>query len=117
VELFTIPFLGIVKAGTESPTLCRGFCRDNATRPKEYRRMDCTTRYFIFLSRNSSNCFTIFTVLIFVLAKRCFEKILPLFSYVFHPIFIPAMAALFYLFFTDSEFTSQENYLCFSLWW
>jgi hypothetical protein len=46
------------------------------------------------------------------LAKICFEKILPLFSYIFHPIFIPAVC--FTLFFTDSEFTSQENYLCFS---
>ena len=41
------------------------------------------------------------------------KKILPLFSYIFHPIFIPAMAALFYLFFTDSEFTSQEKLFVF----
>lgn len=38
------------------------------------------------------------------------KKILPFFSYLFHPIFIPVMAALFYLFFYDSYFVNQEKY-------
>ena len=37
------------------------------------------------------------------------KKILPFFSYVFHPIFIPAMATLFYFFYTETEFASQEK--------
>ncbi|MDP3681757.1 MAG: hypothetical protein Q8R22_13080 [Flavobacterium sp.] len=37
------------------------------------------------------------------------KKILPLFSYVFHPIFIPAMATLFYLYFSGADFVSQEK--------
>lgn len=38
------------------------------------------------------------------------KKILPFFSYLFHPIFIPVMATLFYLFFYDSYFVNQEKY-------
>lgn len=41
------------------------------------------------------------------------KKILPLFSYLFHPIFIPAMATLFYLFLNGSDFVSQEKLLVF----
>ena len=41
------------------------------------------------------------------------KKILPLFSYVFHPIFIPAMATLLYLFCTDASLTSQEQLFVF----
>ncbi|MGO4904809.1 hypothetical protein [Flavobacterium sp. W20_MBD1_R3] len=37
------------------------------------------------------------------------KKILPLFSYIFHPIFIPAMGTLFYLFFNGGDFMSQEK--------
>ena len=37
------------------------------------------------------------------------KKILPLFSYVFHPIFIPAMATLFYLYCNQAEFGNQEK--------
>ena len=37
------------------------------------------------------------------------KKILPLFSYVFHPIFIPVYAALFYFFLNDSYFTDTEK--------
>ncbi|MFV8391189.1 hypothetical protein [Flavobacterium sp. LB2P6] len=41
------------------------------------------------------------------------KKILPLFSYVFHPIFIPAMATLFYLYFSGGEFVNQEKLFIF----
>jgi hypothetical protein len=39
-----------------------------------------------------------------------FKKTLPFFSYVFHPIFIPVYAALFYFFFNDSYYTNLEKY-------
>jgi hypothetical protein len=39
-----------------------------------------------------------------------FRKILPFFSYLFHPIFIPVYAALFYFFVNDSYFTNPEKY-------
>lgn len=38
------------------------------------------------------------------------KKILPFFSYSFHPIFIPVYAALIYFFFNDSYFTNLEKY-------
>ena len=38
------------------------------------------------------------------------KKVLPLFSYVFHPIFIPVYATLFYLFSNNSYFLNQEKY-------
>lgn len=38
------------------------------------------------------------------------KKTLPIFSYVFHPIFIPVYAALFYFFLNDSYFTNLEKY-------
>ena len=38
------------------------------------------------------------------------KKILPFFSYLFHPIFIPVYAALFYFFWNDSYFTNPEKY-------
>lgn len=38
------------------------------------------------------------------------KKILPLFSYIFHPIFIPVFAALFYFFLNDSYYTNPEKY-------
>nr|WP_315146213.1 hypothetical protein [uncultured Flavobacterium sp.] len=38
------------------------------------------------------------------------KKILPLFSYLFHPIFIPVYAALFYFFLNDSYYTNPEKY-------
>ncbi|MFV8379786.1 hypothetical protein [Flavobacterium sp. LB3R33] len=41
------------------------------------------------------------------------KKILPLFSYVFHPIFIPAMATMFYLSLNDAEFVNQEKLFVF----
>lgn len=41
------------------------------------------------------------------------KKILPLFSYVFHPIFIPAIATLFYLSFSGADFVSQEKLFIF----
>ncbi|RTY85700.1 hypothetical protein [Flavobacterium sp. RSP15] len=41
------------------------------------------------------------------------KKTLPLFSYIFHPIFIPAMATLFFLFFNRSDFVSQEKIFIF----
>lgn len=41
------------------------------------------------------------------------KKILPLFSYIFHPIFIPAMASLFYLFFNTTVFGAEEKLFIF----
>lgn len=38
------------------------------------------------------------------------KKILPIFSYILHPIFIPVYAALFYLFYKEDAFTIQEKY-------
>jgi len=38
------------------------------------------------------------------------KKILPFFSYIFHPIFIPVYAALFYFFLNNSYFTNPEKY-------
>ena len=38
------------------------------------------------------------------------KKILPLFSYILHPIFISMYATLFYLFCKDDTFTNQEKY-------
>ena len=38
------------------------------------------------------------------------KKILPFFSYLFHPIFIPVYAALVYFFFNDSYYTNPEKY-------
>jgi hypothetical protein len=38
------------------------------------------------------------------------KKTLPLFSYVFHPVFIPVYATLFYLFSNNSYFLNQEKY-------
>jgi hypothetical protein len=38
------------------------------------------------------------------------KKILPFFSYLFHPIFIPVYAALFYFFYTDATFENKEKY-------
>ena len=39
------------------------------------------------------------------------KKILPLFSYLFHPIFIPVFGTLFYLFFTPNYFETYQKYL------
>lgn len=41
------------------------------------------------------------------------KKILPLFSYVFHPLLIPAYATLFYFFITRNFFYQHEIYLTF----
>jgi hypothetical protein len=41
---------------------------------------------------------------------KTLKKIIPFFSYVFHPIFIPVYAALFYFFWNDSYFTNPEKY-------
>ena len=41
---------------------------------------------------------------------KTLKKILPFFSYLFHPIFIPVYAALFYFFLNDSYFTNPEKY-------
>lgn len=38
------------------------------------------------------------------------KKILPIFSYIFHPIFIPVYTALYYFFFNDSYYTNPEKY-------
>ena len=39
------------------------------------------------------------------------KKIFPFFSYVFHPVFIPIYATLFYLFSNHSYFLNKEKYL------
>ncbi len=41
------------------------------------------------------------------------KKLLPFFSYIFHPIFIPVYAALFYFFCNESYFTNPEKYFAF----
>lgn len=41
------------------------------------------------------------------------KKILPVFSYVFHPMFVPVYAALVYFFYVDSSFTAIEKYYTF----
>lgn len=41
---------------------------------------------------------------------KTLKKTLPFFSYLFHPIFIPVYAALFYFFLNDSYFTTPEKY-------
>ncbi|MGO4773412.1 hypothetical protein ACEN2I_17260 [Flavobacterium sp. W22_SRS_FK3] len=38
------------------------------------------------------------------------KRILPIFSYLLHPVFISMYAALFYLFYKDDVFTNQEKY-------
>ncbi len=38
------------------------------------------------------------------------KKILPIFSYLFHPVFIPVYAAMFYFFWNDSYYTNPEKY-------
>jgi hypothetical protein len=38
------------------------------------------------------------------------KRILPIFSYILHPIFIPMYTALFYLFYKDDTFNIQEKY-------
>jgi hypothetical protein len=42
------------------------------------------------------------------------KKILPIFSYIFHPIFIPVMATLVYLFYNASFIINQEKLFVFS---
>lgn len=41
---------------------------------------------------------------------KVLKKILPIFSYIFHPVFIPVYATLFYLFSNNSYFVNQEKY-------
>ena len=41
---------------------------------------------------------------------KTLKKTLPFFSYLFHPIFIPVYAALFYFFLNDSYYTNPEKY-------
>ena len=41
------------------------------------------------------------------------KKILPSFSYIFHPIFIPALATIFYLFYHGTDFITQEKLFIF----
>ena len=38
------------------------------------------------------------------------KKLLPLFSYIFHPVFIPVYATLYYLFLNNSNFGNEEKY-------
>lgn len=41
------------------------------------------------------------------------KKILPFFSYLFHPIFIPILGTLLYLLLSDVYFTKEQSYLLF----
>ena len=41
------------------------------------------------------------------------KKIIPLFSYLFHPVFIPVMATFFYILYKDAAFESKEKYFIF----
>ena len=41
------------------------------------------------------------------------KKILPSFSYIFHPIFIPALATIFYLLYHGTDFITQEKLFIF----
>ena len=41
------------------------------------------------------------------------KKILPAFSYIFHPIFIPALATIFYLLYHGADFITQEKLFIF----
>ena len=41
------------------------------------------------------------------------KKILPSFSYIFHPIFIPALATIFYLLYHGADFITQEKLFIF----
>jgi membrane-associated phospholipid phosphatase len=43
--------------------------------------------------------------------KEVLKKLLPLFSYVFHPVFIPVYATLYYLLLNNSNLGNQEKYL------
>ena len=45
--------------------------------------------------------------------QKLLKKILPSFSYIFHPIFIPAMATLFYLFYNSADYVTQEKFFVF----
>ncbi len=78
VELFynSVFFQDCKKREQKARRFVEAFCRDNATRPKEYCRMDCTKKYFIFITRNIYNCITIFAdyLYLFVAKNRCFEK-------------------------------------------
>jgi hypothetical protein len=38
------------------------------------------------------------------------KKLLPVFSYIFHPVFIPVYATLYYLFLNNSKFGNQEKF-------
>lgn len=42
------------------------------------------------------------------------KKIIPLFSYIFHPVFIPLYATIYYLILNFSDFGSQEKYFVLS---
>jgi hypothetical protein len=48
-------------------------------------------------------------LIIFVLKKIVLKKILPIFSYVFHPIFIPTIAAMLYLWYSGETFKYPEK--------
>jgi hypothetical protein len=42
---------------------------------------------------------------------KILKKLLPIFSYLFHPIFVPVMASFFYLFLSETPFAPKEKYL------
>jgi hypothetical protein len=46
-----------------------------------------------------------------ILNQNPLKKILPFFSYLFHPIFIPLLGTLFYLLFDENYFTIPQVYL------
>ena len=47
-----------------------------------------------------------------MIQRNCIlKKILPLFSYIFHPIFVPIFGALCYLIFNGNYFSATQNYI------
>jgi membrane-associated phospholipid phosphatase len=48
------------------------------------------------------------------LITEVLKKLLPAFSYVFHPVFIPVYATLYYLFLNNSNLGNQEKYFVLS---
>ena len=48
---------------------------------------------------------------IFVFKSNTLKKILPFFSYLFHPIFIPLLGTVFYILFSDNYYAKEQYFL------
>ena len=64
-------------------------------------------------SKNKLYNFFEITYICLIKKLKLLKKILPSFSYIFHPIFIPSMATLFYLFYNSTDFITQEKLFIF----